>query len=113
MTKPLKYTDEVIETIRTMYHAGASNEEIAMAIDTTPARLASRLSHLGLGRKALGLSMGIKPVGLGAVMIPVDVIAKFSEPAKARKLSPQQLIRVVLHHIMKENLLPAIMDDGK
>lgn len=111
--RPLKYTPELINQIRGLQNAGQSTAEIAMVIGTTPPRLASRLSGLGMGRKTIGQTLKIDRNGMGTVMVPVDIIQHFIEPAKLRKLSPQELIRTILRHIAQENLLSAILDDGK
>jgi len=49
MTSPI-YTQATIGRVKTMLDTGLTNKEIAAAIGTTEARLAVRISQLGLSR---------------------------------------------------------------
>lgn len=47
------------------------------------------------------------------VRIPVKVFTMFQAPAKARGIMPRELIRLVLERTGTDNLISAILDDGK
>jgi hypothetical protein len=107
MTSPI-YTQATIGRVKTMLDTGLTNKEIAAAIGTTEARLAVRISQLGLSRyprRAID-------DGHTRVAIPEKTITRCAPHAVQRGLSPSDLIRLLIEHIAKDNLLGAVLDDG-
>jgi hypothetical protein len=98
------YTDNVIDRIKKMQRDGSSNSEIAMAIGTTERRLNKRVGQLGLARSKTG-RLDLRVTGVVARL--------FYDAAGVRSITVTRLVKLLLLRIARDNLVSAILDDGK
>jgi hypothetical protein len=102
---PSIYTPRIMKVVQRMVEDGSTNKEIAMAIGTTATRVSSRLGQLGIKRAQLPDGVEIK--------LSRRLCSHYAEAAALRGITVHQLVRLLLTEVAHDNLISAILDDGK
>lgn len=95
------FTRDAVLAMKAMKREGKTPEEIALALDTSPRSVASRLGQLGIRDKNEYLGATV-----GAIRV-----AKALAEAKRRRVKLGKLVFDVLTRVIDENLFVAVLDD--
>jgi hypothetical protein len=93
------------EAIAAMDGAGMSRQQIAERIGVKVGTVNVVLHYIRIGRRRITANGR-------TIVVPRDVLDRLQTDAVARGLSVNALVRLLLDHVVDEDLVGAILDDG-